>query len=101
MLRTSGSRLKSAYEWKPPFHAYYPVIACFFLSNVFLVFAPLIPPAAGFRPYAHLPYWVSDVLLLIDFCSFMELILISSSIAARILWIRYRYDWSYLLVCIM
>ncbi|KAH9928589.1 amino acid transporter [Amylocystis lapponica] len=30
-----------------------PVVLVFFLSNVFLVFAPLIPPAPGFSVYEH------------------------------------------------
>ncbi|KAH8097008.1 amino acid transporter [Cristinia sonorae] len=46
------------YEWDPPFRAYRVATVFFFLSNVFLVFAPLIPPADGFRPYEWLPYWL-------------------------------------------
>ncbi len=46
------------HDWDPPFKAYRPVVFFFFISNVFLVFAPLVPPAGGFRPYESLPYWV-------------------------------------------
>ena len=28
---------------------------------MFLVIAPLIPPADGFRLYEHIPYWVSSL----------------------------------------
>lgn len=53
--------LAARYNWNPPFQTYLPIIGFFFLSNVFLVFAPLVPPAAGFQPYEHLPYWVSSL----------------------------------------
>lgn len=55
--------LVKAYKWNPPFKTYLPVIAFFFASNLFLVFAPLVPPARGFRPYQNLPYWVRAILL--------------------------------------
>ncbi|KAI0084673.1 amino acid/polyamine transporter I, partial [Irpex rosettiformis] len=58
LIRTAGTEFSKAYTWNPPFHAWYPVIAFFFMSNVFLVFAPLIPPIPAFRPYEHLPYWL-------------------------------------------
>lgn len=48
------------YDWDPPFRSYHFATFFFFLSNVFLVLAPLIPPSAGFRPYEWLPYWVSS-----------------------------------------
>lgn len=47
------------WEWKPPFRATFPVVLFFFLSNVFLTVAPLMPPAPGDRVYVSLPYWVS------------------------------------------
>ncbi|PBK97026.1 hypothetical protein ARMGADRAFT_724083 [Armillaria gallica] len=46
-----------AWNWDPPFRAPKIVIVLFFLSNVFLVVVPLIPPAPGSRTYEHLPYW--------------------------------------------
>lgn len=45
------------YEWNPPFRTYTTIAAFYFLTNVFLVFAPLIPPASGWEPYRDLPYW--------------------------------------------
>ncbi|KAK4697321.1 hypothetical protein P7C70_g8229, partial [Phenoliferia sp. Uapishka_3] len=33
----------------------------FFLANVFLVIAPMIPPSAGNAPYTSLPYWLHVV----------------------------------------
>ncbi len=50
--------LRASYEWRPPFRAWTPVVLFFFLSNVFLVAVPLVPPARGYRVYEHLPYWV-------------------------------------------
>ena len=51
-------------RWAPPFRAWTPVVAAFFLSNVFLVLAPLVPPAPGFKVYENLPYWVRILPLL-------------------------------------
>lgn len=45
---------KKKYDWKPPFRATWPVVAFFFLSNVFLAVAPLVPPAEGLSPYVSL-----------------------------------------------
>ena len=52
--------LHMSYNWHPPFRAWSPVVLFFFVSNVFLVAVPLIPPARGYRVYDHLPYWVSS-----------------------------------------
>ncbi|KAI0683765.1 amino acid transporter [Cytidiella melzeri] len=57
-LHSTNNRFSKVYVWNPPFRTYYPAIVFFFISNIFLVFAPLIPPAPGFRPYEHLPYWL-------------------------------------------
>ncbi|KAF8548809.1 amino acid transporter [Imleria badia] len=46
-----------SYNWDPPFRAYKFVVVFFFLSNVFLVVVPMIPPSAGHEPYQHLPYY--------------------------------------------
>ncbi|KAG6910754.1 hypothetical protein DXG01_008286 [Tephrocybe rancida] len=48
--------------WNPPFRAPKPIIVIFFLSNVFLVVIPLIPPSNGSRVYERLPYWVCTFL---------------------------------------
>lgn len=48
-----------SYDWAPPFRAYKFAVVFFFLSNVFLVVVPMIPPSAGYEPYEHLPYYVS------------------------------------------
>ena len=45
-------------DWDPPYRAGILVIILFFLSNVFLAFAPMIPPPPDFSLYEHLPYWV-------------------------------------------
>ncbi|KAF8438852.1 APC amino acid permease [Boletus edulis BED1] len=46
-----------SYNWKPPFRAYKSVVVLFFLSNLFLILVPMIPPAGGYEPYQHLPYY--------------------------------------------
>ena len=51
--------LRASYDWRPPFRAWTPVVLFFFISNVFLVTVPLIPPSRGYKVYVHLPYWVS------------------------------------------
>uniref|UniRef100_A0A0W0F3G9 Putative APC amino acid permease n=1 Tax=Moniliophthora roreri TaxID=221103 RepID=A0A0W0F3G9_MONRR len=58
LLYTSSYR---AWEWNPPFRAHKVVVVLFFISNVFLVAVPLIPPAPGSRTYEHLPYWSHTV----------------------------------------
>ncbi|EIM87629.1 high affinity methionine permease [Stereum hirsutum FP-91666 SS1] len=58
-LYTPWSRKK--YDWSPPFRATWPVVLFFFLSNVFLAIAPLVPPAPGLSPYESLPYWLHVV----------------------------------------
>jgi hypothetical protein len=47
-----------SWEWNPPYQAPKIAIVLFFLSNVFLVSVPLIPPPPGQSPYQHLPYFV-------------------------------------------
>ncbi|KAI0646469.1 amino acid transporter [Trametes meyenii] len=50
--------LRTSYAWRPPFRAWTPVVLFFFVSNIFLVVVPLIPPARGYRVYEALPYWL-------------------------------------------
>ncbi|KAM0753311.1 high-affinity methionine permease [Meredithblackwellia eburnea MCA 4105] len=52
---------KSRYSWNPPVKATLPVAVFFLLANIFLVVAPLVPPAPGAEPYASLPYWLHVV----------------------------------------
>ncbi|KAI0777262.1 amino acid transporter [Trametes elegans] len=49
--------LRASYGWRPPFRSWTLVTLFFFLSNVFLVVVPLIPPARDYRVYESLPYW--------------------------------------------
>ncbi|GJJ15810.1 hypothetical protein Clacol_010088 [Clathrus columnatus] len=48
-----------SWKWDPPFHAPKLVIMAFFISNLFLVIVPFIPPTAGSRVYEQLPYWTT------------------------------------------
>lgn len=52
------------WDWNPPFRASLPVVVFFFVANVFLAVAPLIPPAPERTVYLDLPYYVSTVVLL-------------------------------------
>ena len=49
---------KKTNNWNPPFKAALPVIVFFFLSNVYLVIAPYIPPTGGESVYKSLPYYL-------------------------------------------
>ncbi|KAI0711347.1 APC amino acid permease [Earliella scabrosa] len=54
-------KLKSvhaSYDWQPPYRTWTPIVLFFFLSNVFLVAVPLMPPARGYKVYDDLPYWL-------------------------------------------
>ncbi|KAJ7206912.1 APC amino acid permease, partial [Mycena pura] len=55
LLHTPAYR---AFGWAPPFRAPRAVTVLFFLSNVFLVAVPLVPPAPGRRVYDALPYYL-------------------------------------------
>jgi len=48
-------------SWAPPFRATLPVVIFFFLSNVYLIIAPFVPPSAGQSVYEHLPYYLHCV----------------------------------------
>ncbi|KAF2163176.1 hypothetical protein M409DRAFT_37327 [Zasmidium cellare ATCC 36951] len=47
--------------WTPPFRATWPVALFFFLSNIYLVVAPFVPPTDGNEIYKTLPYWLHCV----------------------------------------
>ncbi|KAL8286131.1 hypothetical protein RQP46_004619 [Phenoliferia psychrophenolica] len=49
------------YQWDSPVRATLPIVLFFFLANLFLVIAPLVPPSAGNAPYTSLPYWLHVV----------------------------------------
>lgn len=48
-------------EWKPPIRATIPVIIFFFLSSLYLIVAPYVPPVHGQKVYNSLPYWIHPV----------------------------------------
>lgn len=56
LLYTEGYR---GWAWKPPFRAPKALVLAFFVSNIFLLIVPFIPPVPGSRTYQQLPYWVS------------------------------------------
>lgn len=54
---------RDVYNWYPPFKATLPVAIFFFLSNVYLVVAPFIPPETPDQNvYKQLPYWLHCVI---------------------------------------
>ncbi|EIW77194.1 APC amino acid permease [Coniophora puteana RWD-64-598 SS2] len=46
-----------SFGWNPPFRAYKSATIFFFVSNVFLLLVPYVPPAPGHGVYKNLPYW--------------------------------------------
>lgn len=48
-------------SWAPGIRASLPVVIFFFLSNVYLVVAPYVPPDAGESVYKELPYYLHCV----------------------------------------
>jgi hypothetical protein len=52
---------KAAWSWNPPFKATLPVAVFFFLTNVYLVIAPFVPPEGDDSVYETLPYWLHCV----------------------------------------
>lgn len=54
-------RFQERWKWQPPFRAGLPTTVFYFLGNLFLVAAPLVPPTEGNLPYKNLPYWLHAV----------------------------------------
>ncbi|KAF2718141.1 putative methionine permease [Polychaeton citri CBS 116435] len=52
---------RKAWDWSPPFSATLPVAIFFFLSNIYLVVAPFVPPSDGQSIYESLPYYLHCV----------------------------------------
>ena len=48
-------------KWTPPFRATLPIVIFFFLSSVYLVVAPFVPPSAEQNVYESLPYYLHFV----------------------------------------
>jgi amino acid transporter len=54
---------REQYNWYPTFRATLPVVIFFFLSNVYLVIAPFVPPETPDQNvYEQLPYWLHCVI---------------------------------------
>ncbi|KAK9478196.1 amino acid permease-domain-containing protein [Lipomyces japonicus] len=52
---------KAKYNWYPKIRATLPVAIFFFLSSLYLIIAPFVPPTAGQNVYEHLPYYLHAV----------------------------------------
>ncbi|AMD22458.1 HHL312Wp [Eremothecium sinecaudum] len=55
-------RYKGRVEWDPPIKAGVVVTTIFFLTSIYLVIAPYVPPSNGNSTYDSLPYWIHCVL---------------------------------------
>jgi hypothetical protein len=60
LLHTQPYKL---WTWNPPFKAPKILIVLFFISNIFLLVIPFLPPFKGSRTYERLAYWVSTSVL--------------------------------------
>lgn len=54
-------------NWSPGIRATLPVTIFFFLSNLYLVVAPYVPPSAGQSVYNELPYYLHCVVAIAIF----------------------------------
>ncbi|ODV77919.1 high-affinity methionine permease [Suhomyces tanzawaensis NRRL Y-17324] len=61
LLYVHWQKYKGLREWNPPLKATVPVIIFFFLSSLYLIVAPYIPPVHGQKVYNSLPYWIHAV----------------------------------------
>lgn len=61
LLYLNYRKWKGKAEWNPPIKATVPVVAFFFLSSLYLIIAPYIPPSHGQHVYNSLPYWIHPV----------------------------------------
>ncbi|KAL2151718.1 hypothetical protein VTH82DRAFT_6816 [Thermothelomyces myriococcoides] len=52
---------RKSWGWNPPISATLPVVVFFFLSNIYLIIAPFVPPEEGQNIYQSLPYWIHCV----------------------------------------
>ncbi|EDR06686.1 APC amino acid permease [Laccaria bicolor S238N-H82] len=58
LLYTNSYR---SWDWNPPFRAPKLLVMVFFISNIFLIAVPFIPPTSGSKTYETLPYWSHSV----------------------------------------
>lgn len=61
LLYIYWKKYRGRIEWNPPIKATIPVVAFFFLSSLYLVVAPYVPPSAGQSVYNSLPYYIHPV----------------------------------------
>lgn len=61
LLYLQYKNIKGIERWVPPIKASIPVTLFFFLSSLYLVVAPYIPPTDGQSVYESLPYWIHPV----------------------------------------
>jgi hypothetical protein len=64
LIFISISKKEKFPDWAPGIRATLPVVIFFFLSNIYLVVAPYIPPSADQSVYKELPYYLHCVVAL-------------------------------------
>lgn len=61
LLYLQYKKIRGIEAWNPPIKASIPITLFFFLSSLYLVAAPYIPPTGGQSVYQDLPYWIHPV----------------------------------------
>lgn len=61
LLWLKWNHYKGKIHWKAPITCPWPVVVFFFLSSLYLIAAPYIPPTHGQKVYNSLPYWIHPV----------------------------------------
>lgn len=61
LLITKWQARKGRTSWHPPINTHWTVVVFFFLSSLYLIAAPYIPPIHGQMVYKTLPYWIHPV----------------------------------------
>lgn len=61
LLWLKWNSYKGRTTWKAPITTPFPIVAFFFLSSLYLIVAPYIPPSDGQKVYNSLPYWIHPV----------------------------------------
>lgn len=61
LLYTKWEAHKGRTSWHPPIKAHWTIVLFFFLSSLYLIVAPYIPPQDGQTVYKELPYYIHSV----------------------------------------
>ncbi|KAJ3563673.1 hypothetical protein NP233_g8789 [Leucocoprinus birnbaumii] len=90
---------QATWHWDPPFRSPKVVVIVFFTANMFLIFAPLMPPVSGSKTYENLPYWVSEQIFYTPVSRISKLTFLATqshslaAFAVSLLGMTYWYIW--------